>query len=218
VEEVIVDKDYYIANQTSVNVSQTYTICAYPLSTCSVDPVNYEEKLNDILTTLPTNNTFYEVLNVVVVPEFTLSQNSNTAAPSAPTISNIVSSSGSISLNAVSSSSIVCFVKILESAPTSAEFDTCGSDCSVVYISSTSATYSINTSAASNSNIYAVCYNDAHCSSLGTDVINIGTYSYTSGNTDTNSTTNTTTNNTTSSSYIKYCMLLLAFLYLALLE
>jgi len=69
-----IDYNSYLVNQTSLNVSETYTICAYPLSTCRTDPSNYEEVLNDIMSSLPNNQTFKEVLDVLVVPNFKLTQ------------------------------------------------------------------------------------------------------------------------------------------------
>lgn len=67
-----------------------------------------------------------------------------------------------------------------------------------------------------NSNIYAVCYNDMHCSQSRTNVINIGSYSPSqSGNNTNGNNTNNNNTNTGSSVFVKFEMMLLAMILFA---
>lgn len=187
-----IDQQDYIVNQTSLGVSQTYTICAYPLATCDVNPVSYSETISSIQTTLSTNTTFKTVLNIEVTPEFTIFEASD-SSPSAPTISQITRTGNRISFKAVSNSAVQCFVRpaSASTAPILSQFQTCSDDCTVVNISSTEGTYTITVSNNNELNIYAVCYNELFCSSSSTAVLNFGRAA-SNGNNNNNSTNNST--------------------------
>jgi hypothetical protein len=207
-----IDRNNFVVNQTSLNVSETYTICAYPLSYCDTDPSNYEEIYTDILNTLPTNTSFPAVLNTLVVPSFTITRISDNNAPSNPTISNIKVSGSKFSFDAKSGSPITCFLRT--AAPgktyTSADFQTCGSGCLVADLTTESESFSlgIDTSGVNNSNnstakcgdtsttykLNGVCFNSAPCSNLKTNVLDLGNgvLSTKSGNCNNNTDTNNT--------------------------
>jgi len=217
-----IDYNSYIVNQTSLNVSETYTICAYPLSTCKTDPTNYEEVLNDIMSNLPNNQTFKEVLNVMVVPNFKMTQVSDTDVPQKPNISNVKYSGNTIKFEASSTNSISCFAKVSGNSDTildKAQFETCGSDCSVINISSTSGSYSVVAgNAGEQVTINMVCYNDMHCSSSSTSVLQFGPYTKSSATDATSGNTNNTSTNTTGDKgfFIQINILLLFVLSLLL--
>lgn len=188
-----IDRNNYVVNQTSLNVSETYTICAYPLSYCDTDPSNYEEIYTDILNTLPTNTSFPAVLNTLVVPAFTVTRISDGSAPSTPTVSNVKVTGSRMTFDAKSGSSITCFVR--SAAPsktyTAADFESCSTGCLVVDLTTESESFSVNVdvSGVNNSNnstaacsetstnfkLYGVCFNSAPCSNLKTNVLDLGT-------------------------------------------
>jgi len=63
----------YVANQTNTQVSELYLVCPIPHPRSTSDPPNYEEKFNEVYNELNTNTTFKTILNIEVVPDFTLS-------------------------------------------------------------------------------------------------------------------------------------------------
>jgi len=174
------------------------------------------------MSSLPNNQTFKEVLDVLVVPNFKLTQVSDTDVPQRPIFSNVIYSGNVITFEAIASNSISCFAKVSgdsSSTPTQADFETCGSDCSVINISTTSGSYSVVAGSAGNSaTINMVCYNDMHCSSLSTSVVSFGPYTKSGANDNTSNTTNTTNTNTTGTKgfFIQLNILLLFILSLLL--
>lgn len=227
-----IDRNNYVVNQTSLNVSETYTICAYPLSYCETDPSNYEEVYNDILTELPTNTSFPDVLNTLVVPQFSITRISDTNAPSSPTVSNVKITGSRMTFDAKSSASISCFLK--SAAPgksyTAADFETCGANCLVADLTTDSESFSItvdtsginasnnSTSCIENSSsfkLFGVCFNSAPCSNLKTNVLDLGTGILSTKSGNCTSTDNTT--NTTPSSFISLNAMIFFILALILL-
>lgn len=229
-----IDRNNYVVNQTSLNVSETYTICAYPLSYCETDPLNYEETYNDILNTLPTNTSFPAVLNTLVVPSFTVTRISDGSAPSSPTISNVKVTGSRMTFDAKSGAPITCFVR--SAAPsktyTAADFESCSTGCLVVDLTTESESFSVNvdvsgsngsnnsTAACSetstNYKLYGVCFNSAPCSNLKTNVLDLGTgiLSSKTGNCTSDQSGN---NTNTPSTYVTMNMMIFFILALILL-
>lgn len=97
-----------VVNQTSLGVAETYIVCPKPNPICIRDPPNYSSVFNEAYTALQTNSTFPTVLNVLVVPHFTLTQLSDRTSVVTPTVSGITATGSSVSFSVTAASSISC--------------------------------------------------------------------------------------------------------------
>lgn len=222
-----VQRENYVINQTATNVPETYTICAYPLSTCAVDPADYDASFNSIVALLNTNATLNTTLNIRVVPEFNLTVLSADSTPVKPTTSTPTRKGQQVEFTGKSESPLRCFVKAINGAqPSEAEFNTCGTDCSSISVATVDSTFSVNLkiSGQGTYNLYSNCYNDMHCSTSSTGVFSLGSVSLSQsdidiikGNNSTNN--NSNTNSTANSSFVlTYSMILICFIISALLN
>jgi hypothetical protein len=217
-----------IVNQTSLGVAETYIVCPKPNPVCITDPSNYEEKFNEVYNDLPTNQTFKTILNIEVVPEFVLTQVSDSSNVSTPTVSDIKSTGATVTFSAVSTINLDCaFVATTGATPTQDQFDKCvATECTYINTSATSTTGQIKLSSTASGSytIFSQCKNEVPCSESQSDITNVGSTSVTGPdakptNTSNTNTTGTNTTNTTtpsSTSYISFnlllCMIMIIFL------
>lgn len=211
-----IDRPSFVVNATQLAIPETYTICAYPLSYCETDPTNYQETFNEIMVTLSNNQTFNNTLNTRVVPEFVLVEVDDNQRPESPLISDIKSTTNSISFSATSNKPIRCFARISnQGAPTDAEFNTCNSNnCKVLEISKISSSYTFSGLTQGSYTIYSKCYNDMHCSQSTSGVLSLGSGTVTSPTNNTNTTNNNT--NPIYSKFINISLILLIMLFILL--
>lgn len=217
-----INRESFVVNQTALDISETYTLCAYQFSTCTVDPSNYQETFNELLTTFATNTTMNAALDTKVVPQFSVSTVGNTNSFVSPSVSNISFSAGRLTFNAVSTSALQCFVRVSNTQPLMTDFDNCNSGCTTINTSSVQGSFSINLGSgiSGSQNIYSVCYNDSPCSSSRSSVNNFGSFTAsTNNNNNNNSTNNNNTNNNTNTNSRMYgikslLLLLIVILYM----
>lgn len=214
-----------IVNQTSLFVAETYIVCPKPNPICISDPVNYEERFNEVYTELNTNQTFKTVLNIEVVPEFTLETISDTSVASLPTVSGIVAQAGNVvEFNTTNTNKADCaFVGTTGATPTAQDFDTCDpSVCANVNTSPirTLGQIKMDASASGTYTIFVQCKTEIPCSDRFTDISNVGTVtlrgSTTNNGNNTNVNNTNNTNNTTSVGFISFnlfALVMLAFLF-----
>jgi hypothetical protein len=212
-----ISKSQHIANQTNTVDLESYTICAYPKAVCTTDPTNIRTYVDDITTKVSNNKTFNSELNVLVVPEFTITIVDDNTVPVKPTITNIKTNGNKYTFDAVSTTPELCIVKAVENSA-SDDFEDCdGNNCVSISISSKVSPYTLTLNNASKSlTVKAKCRNDMPCSVKRSDVFTIGTYSpadvpATSTNTTNTNTTSTSVNWISISNMIMLLILSLIF-------
>jgi len=190
-----IDYKNYTYNNTNNVESETYTICAYPLSSCAIDPSNFDEIYNNILSELNNNVTFVEKLNVEVAPEFVVSQVKDNTAPIVSKATDIKYSDRKVTFTMTTSTSTLCYIIPAKSAPTSGTIENCKENCSTFNFSSKSELYSISLSIndAGTYNLYGICFNDMPCSTQKTGILDLGSFTISSSNTSSNNGSNTNT-------------------------
>jgi hypothetical protein len=178
-----IDREDYIVNKTQTKVPETYTICAYPSSSCETDYEQYQEKFEELATAFGgKNDTMGAALMVKVVPAYTVSTLNADTKPTVPTSSTLKLDGAQISFDSTSASPILCFARLTsEAKPSEASFNTCGKDCTTMNVSPIKTEYKISIGVgddkkveAGTYNVYAICYNDMHCSTTNTGVFTLG--------------------------------------------
>ena len=190
-----IDRKLHIHNETNLSESETYTICAYPLSNCTNDPSNFEETYNNIVTELNLNTTFVEKLNVEVSPEFELTQVKDNTVPEIGIASDVKYSNNKVTFSLSSNLPYICYVIPSKTSPASSSFDLCKSNCSPISTSKKLENFSVdfNTSETGTFTLFSVCYNNMPCSKLRSRVFELGSFT-TSGSSNNNNNNNNNSN------------------------
>jgi len=195
-------------------------ICPIPHPYSPTDPINYEEKFNEVYNELNTNSTFKTILNIEVVPEFTLSiVSSRTSSTQMPTITWITSQWRWINFKVQSDNMVNCYFKPVQgnTRPSSFEVTNCStSECSQWRYQKDS-TVNINVDKEGQYSIYAVCAWAVPGSKPTWEPVLLWSVNVSLWNTSGNNNSTNTNNWTNTSSSSKLFFNLLAFLFSFLL-
>ena len=197
-----------IVNQTSLNVEETYILCAKQFPTCPSDINGIDDKFNEILSELDTKESFKSVLNIEVVPPFELTTVVDGNLPNIPEVSEIekvgIYLEFKTALSEGTENADCVYIATTGAEPTEEQFNECKrEECTYVNTkvgSTTKGKIEIGENNTGNYQIFSKCRNEIPCSSEITQVKDVGSGSIDGGNSNsTNSTSNlnnTNQNNT----------------------
>jgi len=209
-----------IVNQTSLFISETYILCPKPNPICTTDPINYDEKFNEIYTELNTNQTFKTSLNIEVVPSFALNSISENTAPALPTVNDLKATGNTVKFTTTSDRPSDCaFIVTTGATPTQNDFDNCNTSiCTYINVStqSTVGEIKMNPDSSGTYTLFVQCKNEVPCSAGFTDSSNLGTVNLQGGSNVNNNSTASNSTNTTESSSVSYISLNMVMLLLML--